>query len=175
MIRLLTAVLLFASFDAVAQTNVPNDLNDGEVANAEEVMQNFQALEDAIDNNTQSIGNNTTSLSGKVNYPDCVGPKNRYPLLIWDETLGEYTCGEVTDIVTPCGGYSCVKYCPIGTVRLSGGCKFVESQNALFTLSAPNLGNGWRCEIGPAAVSGENPFVEDAYLSCLGPSDFAYP
>ena len=76
MIRLLTAVFLFASLHAVAQTNVPNDLTDGEVASAEEVMQNFQALEDAIDNNAESIGNNTqsivnntTSLSGKMSAP----------------------------------------------------------------------------------------------------------
>jgi len=49
MIRILGASLLFASCNAVAQTSVPNDLTDGEVASAEEVMQNFQALESAID------------------------------------------------------------------------------------------------------------------------------
>ena len=49
MIRLLTAVLLFASFDVVAQTQVPNVFEDGTPASAAEVNANFDALETAID------------------------------------------------------------------------------------------------------------------------------
>ena len=49
MIRLLTAVLLFASFNAVAQTQVPNVFEDGTPASAAEVNANFDALEAAID------------------------------------------------------------------------------------------------------------------------------
>ena len=49
MIRLLTAVLLFASFHAVAQTQVPNVFEDGTPASAAEVNANFDALEAAID------------------------------------------------------------------------------------------------------------------------------
>ena len=49
MIRLLTAVLLFASFHAVAQTQVPNVFEDGTPASAAEVNENFDALEAAID------------------------------------------------------------------------------------------------------------------------------
>ena len=49
MIRLLTAVLLFASFHAVAQTEVPNVFEDGSPASAAEVNENFEALETAID------------------------------------------------------------------------------------------------------------------------------
>ena len=49
MFRLLTAVLLFASFNAVAQTQVPNVFEDGTPASAAEVNANFDALEAAID------------------------------------------------------------------------------------------------------------------------------
>ena len=49
MIRLLTAVFLFASFHAVAQTQVPNVFEDGTPAKAAEVNANFDALETAID------------------------------------------------------------------------------------------------------------------------------
>ena len=62
MIRLLPAVLLFASFDVVAEEcpgfspapNAPtkcdlNQLNNDEVADADKVMENFNTLGDAID------------------------------------------------------------------------------------------------------------------------------
>ena len=49
MIRLLTAALFFASFNAVAQTQVPNVFEDGTPASAAEVNENFDALEAAID------------------------------------------------------------------------------------------------------------------------------
>ena len=49
MIRLLTAVFLFASFNVVAQTEVPNVFEDGTPASAAEVNANFDALEAAID------------------------------------------------------------------------------------------------------------------------------
>ena len=49
MIRLLTAVLLFASFHAVADTEVPHTFTDGTPAKASEVNANFDALEAAID------------------------------------------------------------------------------------------------------------------------------
>ena len=49
MIRLLTAALLFASFHAVADTEVPHTFTDGTAAKASEVNDNFDALEAAID------------------------------------------------------------------------------------------------------------------------------
>ena len=49
MIRLLTAVLLFASFSVVADTEVPHTFEDGTPAKASEVNANFDALEAAID------------------------------------------------------------------------------------------------------------------------------
>lgn len=48
MIRLLTAVFLFASFGALAQTQVPNVFEDGTSASAAEVNENFDALEAAL-------------------------------------------------------------------------------------------------------------------------------
>ena len=48
MIRLLTAVLLFASFHVVAQTQVPNVFEDGTPARAAEVNANFDAIEAAL-------------------------------------------------------------------------------------------------------------------------------
>ena len=48
MIRLLTAVLLFASFNVVAQTQVPNVFEDGTPASAAEVNANFDAIEAAL-------------------------------------------------------------------------------------------------------------------------------
>ena len=49
MIRLLTAALFFASFNALAQTQVPNVFEDGTPATAADVNENFDALEAAID------------------------------------------------------------------------------------------------------------------------------
>ena len=43
MIRLLTAVLLFASLNVVAEVTLTN-INNNEVADADEVMGNFNAL-----------------------------------------------------------------------------------------------------------------------------------
>ena len=49
MIRLLTAALLVASINVVAQTEVPNVFEDGTPASAADVNENFDALETAID------------------------------------------------------------------------------------------------------------------------------
>jgi hypothetical protein len=54
MIRLLTAVLLFASFNAVAEVTL-TDINNDEVADAEEVMGNFNALKDGVEANASAI------------------------------------------------------------------------------------------------------------------------
>ena len=48
MIRLLTAIFLFASFTAVAEVNL-TDINNNEVADAEVVMGNFNALKSEIE------------------------------------------------------------------------------------------------------------------------------
>lgn len=50
MIRLLTAVLLFVSFNVEAQTQVPHVFEDATPAKAAEVNANFDALSDSISN-----------------------------------------------------------------------------------------------------------------------------
>ena len=86
MIRLLTAALLFASFNTVAQTEVPNVFVDGTAASAAEVNENFGALETLIDElkaeiqalQTQSatfatqpyiLGVSASTTSGKIQIP----------------------------------------------------------------------------------------------------------
>ena len=55
MVRLLTAVLLFASVGVVADTEVPHTFEDGTPASAAEVNANFDALESAIDSNDEDF------------------------------------------------------------------------------------------------------------------------
>ena len=55
MIRLLTAVLLLASFNAVAEVTLTEISND-EVADADEVMGNFNALKQGVEANAAAIG-----------------------------------------------------------------------------------------------------------------------
>ena len=54
MIRLLTAVLLFAGFHAAAEVTL-TDINNNEVADAEEVMGNFIALKRGVETNAAAI------------------------------------------------------------------------------------------------------------------------
>ena len=54
MIRLLTAVFLFASFNAVAEVTL-TDINNNEVADADEVMGNFNALKQGVEANATAI------------------------------------------------------------------------------------------------------------------------
>ena len=55
MIRLLTAVFLVASFNAVADTEVPHTFQDGEVIDAQKFNEDFDALEAAIDANAAAL------------------------------------------------------------------------------------------------------------------------
>ena len=54
MVRLLTAALLVASFNAVAEVTL-TDINNNEVADADEVMGNFNALKQAVEANATAI------------------------------------------------------------------------------------------------------------------------
>ena len=55
MIRLLTAVFLFASFHVVADTEVPHTFQEGEVIDAQKFNEDFNALEAAIDANAAAL------------------------------------------------------------------------------------------------------------------------
>ena len=77
MIRLLTAVLLFASFHAVAEVTL-TDINNNEVADADEVMGNFNALKQGVEANATALqgliepnqlcGTGFSCLSGTYDY-----------------------------------------------------------------------------------------------------------
>ena len=68
MIRLLTALLLFASFNVVADVTLPNNLQENSVASATDVMDNFNALASEVNSQDsritiveQSVGGGTTT------------------------------------------------------------------------------------------------------------------
>ena len=77
MIRFLTAVLLFASFDVVAEVTL-TDINNNEVADADEVMGNFNALKQGVEANATALqgliepnqlcGTGFSCLSGTYDY-----------------------------------------------------------------------------------------------------------
>ena len=77
MIRSLTAALLFASFHAVAEVTL-TDINNNEVADADEVMGNFNALKQGVEANATAIeglidpnqlcGTGFSCLSGTFDY-----------------------------------------------------------------------------------------------------------
>lgn len=87
MIRLLTAIFLFASFNAVADTEVPHTFQDGEVIDAQKFNEDFDALEAAIDANAAALPptNCTTD-----------------QIIKWDDTNDAWVCA--TD---PFAGLNC--------------------------------------------------------------------
>ena len=91
MIRLLTAVLLFASFNAVAEVTLTN-INNNEVADADEVMGNFNALK-------QGVEANATAIDALPAPPtDCTADQ----IIKWDDANGVWACA--TD---PFAGLNC--------------------------------------------------------------------
>ena len=91
MIRLLTAVLLFASFNVVAEVTL-TDINNNEVADADEVMGNFNALK-------QGIEANATAIEALPTPPtNCTADQ----IIKWDDTNDVWGCA--TD---PFAGLNC--------------------------------------------------------------------
>jgi len=69
MIRLLTAVLLFATFHAAAEdVALPNSLSNNSVADAEAVQQNFQTLVDESNENDQRLNEAEASIDTLESY-----------------------------------------------------------------------------------------------------------
>ena len=101
MIRLLTAVLLFASFHAVAEVTL-TELSNNTPADAEEVMGNFNALNEALPPS------------------DCTTDQ----IIKWDGSA--WVCASKTVVTKNCntGSGRCVAYCPAGTTVVSGGCSY---------------------------------------------------
>ena len=69
--RLLTAVLLSTSLNAVAQTSVPNVFEDGTPASAAEVNANFDALEAQIDSDAQDFEQFQVEIEAALPPSDC--------------------------------------------------------------------------------------------------------
>ena len=91
MIRLLIAVLLFASFHVVAEVTLTEISND-EVADADEVMGNFNALK-------QGVEANATAIDALPAPPtDCTADQ----IIKWDDTANAWVCA--TD---PFAGLNC--------------------------------------------------------------------
>jgi hypothetical protein len=91
MVRLLTAVLLFASFHVVAEVSL-TDINNNEVADADEVMGNFNALK-------QGVEANATAIDALPTPPiNCTADQ----IIKWDDTANAWVCA--TD---PFAGLDC--------------------------------------------------------------------
>ena len=91
MIRLLTAVLLFASFHVLAEVTL-TDINNNEVADAEVVMGNFNALKQGVESNATAIDALPTPPT------DCTADQ----IIMWDDTNDAWVCA--TD---PFAGLNC--------------------------------------------------------------------
>ena len=101
MIRLLTAVLLFASFNTVAEVTL-TDINNNEVADAEDVMGNFNALKEGVEANTASAQANATAISANgtaidalpLPPSDCTADQ----IIKWDDTNGVWVCADMPSV-----------------------------------------------------------------------------
>ena len=162
MIRLLTPVLLFASFATVAEEcpgfspvpNAPtkcdlNQLNNNEVADADRVMQNFNTLGDAIDALPTPPTNCTAD-----------------QIIKWDGSA--WVCASRSIVENLCGGDAavCEALCAEGTAVVSGGCD-VRNWGDLGTIMQFQTGpksdaSGWKCSV---LYSGSSSYV-NAYAIC---------
>ena len=130
MVRLLTAVFLFASFNVVAEVTL-TDINNNEVADAEEVMGNFNALKNEI----ESLPTPPTNCSTDQ-------------VIKWDGSA--WVCATRSYRINNCSTASCEVECLEGTSVISGSCDI--RTNTLDTYlwgvvsrPAPDFG-GWYCE-----------------------------
>ena len=126
MFRLLTAVLLFASFNVVAQTQVPNVFKDGTPASAAEVNANFDALETAIDN---GVVNGVTCQTNQI---------VRYNGTAWacaDDVLATLNCDVGGRLVRGDNGWECSN-----SYSVSGNLTGMDSGNSVgLTLNGVSL------------------------------------
>ena len=133
MIRLLTAVFLFASFHAVAEVTL-TDINNNEVADADDVMGNFNALKDGVEANATAIDALPTPPT------DCTTDQ----IIQWNGSAWVCSTPQViTDNVFSDGLH--VVFCPGGKKVTGGGCD-IDGRDCTSTESRP-LSNrhGWMC------------------------------
>ena len=128
MIRLLTAVLLFASFNVLAEVTL-TDINNNEVADAEVVMGNFNALKSEIESLPTPPTNCTTDQFIKWNGSAWVCSDLERVEELTDDDFGSVIC-------------------PSGKKVTGGGCRVIlhQADNCLELTSQPYSGiAGWEC------------------------------
>ena len=139
MARLLTAVLLFVSFNVVAEEcppflpapNAPtkcdlNQLNNDEVADADEVMENFNKLGDAIDIATPSSFCRIDQI------------------MKWDGSA--WACSSPSVYTKYFGDNGGEILCPAGKKVTGGGCTYSSLDDCTDVENRPRLDlGGWTC------------------------------
>ncbi len=102
-LHLISLCLTIIANFSFAQTNVPNTFTDGSPALAEEVNENFDVLEDAIDTNTDAV-------LGLAAYLD-----QRY--IVTESYISSYNF----NADSPFSSQITAAVCPVGTALLGGG------------------------------------------------------
>ena len=155
MIRLLTAVLLFASFHVAAEVTL-TDINNNEVADADEVMGNFNALK-------QGVEANATAIDALPTPPTNCSTDQ---IIKWDGSA--WVCASRSIVENLCGGPSgvCEALCAEGTTVVSGGCDLRDWGSIGYMRQLQSVpksdASGWQCQ---ATFHGSSAFVL-AYAIC---------
>ena len=142
MIRLLTAVFLFASFHVVAEVTL-TPLNNNTPADADDVMGNFNALNEALPPS------------------DCTADQ----IIKWDGSA--WVCADRSQHVKSCATYFCQVDCAEGTTVISGSCSIrtltLDTYLWGFLSKPASNSGGWYCEgMSEGAVS----WSVQAYAIC---------
>ena len=150
MIRLLTAVLLFASFHAVADTEVPHKFQQGEVIDAQKFNEDFDALEAAIDANAAALPPTNCTTDQIIVHRNgawvCSSPQ-----VMTDFVMLENNTFEV--------------YCSGGQKVTGGGCTMRGADMCDLEESRPLIDrSGWLCRMGGCRVPWA--IVSHAYAIC---------
>ena len=126
MIRLLTAVLLFASFHVVAEVTL-TPLSNNTPADADDVMGNLNALNEALPPS------------------NCATDQ----IIKWDGSA--WVCASRSIVENLCGGgaSSCAALCAEGTTVVSGGCDVRDWDNLGYMRRLQSIpisnASGWQC------------------------------
>ena len=183
MIRLLTAVFLFACFHAVADDL--KTFSDGQVINADDFNHNFQKLEQDIaeipagPQGEQGIQGEKGD-TGNQGAPGNDGADgvaaglacDTNQIIKWDASSEAWACANLSGpqletVTVDCTeGFAtpetCSASCNTGKQLVSGGCQFNYLNQAIYLKSIPD-GNSWSCGIGDG---GAGSHVNSAYAIC---------
>ena len=135
MIRSLTAVFLFASFDVAAEVTL-TDINNNEVADADEVMGNFNALKQGVEANATAIDALPTPPT------NCTTDQ----FIKWNGSA--WVCSDLERVEELTDDDFGSVICPSGKKVTGGGCRVILHQvdNCLELTSQPYSGiAGWEC------------------------------